>query len=436
MFGRNQNDDGYDRELADEASRIEYHSTDELLGKAQETPGVAWHEPAFDARADQQQHGWLAKGWDKVREPLADAAASKHLHTVQLRSLAAAEKARDQAYNIHAMHEVVLAPYQVRGPHAFTFYLIFMIVLSVGDAVGVASGAITNGELIPLAIIQGLASGGSAYSAGRVGAEVRHLYLAHRRVRQENSATLSPEHRGYEWLLQEPTDAARRIILGLVITSVVIALFIALAIFWLRATVSGDTSIGWIYGGLAAGVAGGSFLNAFLYADEVADKREAARHDYHSAEAYLLNLQTRLSSISEHERAAATVTATQTEYGHRAAAAADFVNSLKWVPNQRHPELFGHLISAERLGEGAAIIPAGPGFIRQGQAKQLDDAGIAAQFLNLSPAEQAERTNHADSPAEPDEPSGPRVVGLPNMSASDSAVDDEEDAAEEEGRRP
>jgi hypothetical protein len=132
----------------------------------------------------------------------------------------------------------------------------------------------------------------------------------------------------------------------MVCVAATIALLTAGGIFALRSGVEG-TSNGVIFACLALAVCLASVLNTYLYADEVADQIDSARHTHRRERRDHRKLSKR-RELRRYAKATAESESLTAEHELRARAAYHRVLALKWRVHRQNPGVAGHGPSKER----------------------------------------------------------------------------------------
>ena len=135
-------------------------------------------------------------------------------------------------------------------------------------------------------------------------------------------------------------DEGQKTVKAIVYTSVAVGTLISTGIFALRASVDGPLG-GLIYGALAAGIAGASFISSYVYADDAADAIDAAEKSYDKATKRYL----KLAGHTRLERALCASTEAESikaEHSARGKAATAAHEGLKHRVLRRNPGVAGH----------------------------------------------------------------------------------------------
>jgi hypothetical protein len=269
-------------------------------------------EDQYTAYADEQVKLHEAKGIALARQYARVAAKTAPTAGVVRQRIAdQQERVRDAAEHVRAI-TAALAPFARRGRFEKARYLVVTVLLLLGDIAGVAGAAIMLGEEPWLAVLQALASGTAAVTAGLVGAEVKDSRRA--RTCTRDPTGLPDELRPYAHLFTGG-DAGETLVKMLAGGTIVIVLALASAILALRSSTEG-TLAGIVFAGLAVAVSLASFLNVYTYTDEVADLIDSAGARLRRTE-HLLHRLSRNRSLRRHEDAVAAVASIEREQDAR-----------------------------------------------------------------------------------------------------------------------
>ncbi|MBB5790829.1 hypothetical protein [Jiangella mangrovi] len=347
MFGENRRAPGrHDRDDADEiidrcieaADGVTLRVVDHVHVQVRpDELGPTYLEAEFDELARELLPLHAERGERRARRHRARVARYE-ARAVAARARVAdlAESAR-AATTARAQALTVLGPLTRREPHAKFWYVLRWLLLVVGDVAGIAGAAILLGELVELALMQAVATGIAAVTAGLVGQDLRDLVLARRRHRDLDELTAEELRFARLFTAPRARDAVVKVMAGVAVT---IALLTAGGIFVLRSNVEG-TDNGIIFGCLAVAICCASAINSYVYADEVADlldraelaQRRATRRHARAA---------RSRAIRRHAEAMALADSITTEELQRGAAAAAHVRVLKWRILRQNPAVVGH----------------------------------------------------------------------------------------------
>lgn len=323
-------------DLVEAAADIRLHPVDEVRATTRPTVlGQTYVEAEFKHLAREQRELFRAEGHTTAREPgqtsqsLASFVAERQQAVVRQRRQAEETATRYR----HALE--ALRPFSTRSLQAKNWYLLVRFLLLVGDAAGVAAGAIMNGEIPALALAQAIATGLGAVVAGAmIGTDVKTSRIAH----QLRHSGLDLTEPALAFLAADddqagPVKAMRRIALT-------VAVLIGLSVFALRTSVDGFLG-GLIYLGLAIGVTLASAANSYTYTDPVDDHLHTLDRDYAKAESALndLTLDKDLLAAGEAEQAVRSI---RREHRYRGRAAAHRVHATLNGVLRNNPSVAGH----------------------------------------------------------------------------------------------
>ncbi len=328
--------------LADVAEGVALHRVDEA-GAVARPPhiGDTWVEMEYDALHAEQIALWEASGREASLRTEADAFGLRLAADAAERMLHEHKPVLAQAAGRYADTVEALSPFRRRPPGTKLLHYAAKTGLLLGDVVGVTVMGITIGDYPVLALLMSVSAAAAAVIAGLVGSELRDLRMALRRRREPG--TLSQIQVPFAHLFAG-IDGGVRIIKILCGASAAVALAIAASIFAGRADLDGAL-VGLIYGGIAAAVATASFIESYMYADEIADHIDAASANYEKELARHTRLAGSTAWRERHQKIAETESIIS-EHAARAEAAARHVQSVKWSILRRHPGVVGHGLSA------------------------------------------------------------------------------------------
>ncbi|WP_280407089.1 hypothetical protein, partial [Nocardia brasiliensis] len=245
----------------------------------------------------------------------------------------------------YARLSALLGPFAKRRSGSRWGYFLCLVLLLLGDIAGLGGAAISYGELPALALMQATSASLATVLAGVAGAEAK--YVKHAQERRNEDGTLTPELEPYRALLLGPLAGRKYVVLASSVAAL-IALFVSVGIFALRAVIEGQTS-GYVFGGLAIGIALGSWINSFRYADAVADKIDAARQDYRrEVRAHARLARSRPLALAERSLEQARLIRLQHKLEGEAAHAQ--VMAAKNLALQQNPGVVGHGPAASEIG--------------------------------------------------------------------------------------
>jgi len=323
-------------EAAAEARRLQPIDSAHMVARPA-TISSSYAEREYDELAAEQEPLWRAEG----------AVAARSADTQQCESQLAFKTARRQlklqrAVVLNAQHAYLnaleqLRPYRRREPGAKKWYLARWVLLLGGDIAGQAGAALSYGEHPLTAIPQALASGMAALTAGMVGGELRDLRSAARRHRDADG--LPVELQPWAHLFRVP-DRGRALALLAIGLGATAGLAIAGGIFSLRMVIEGSAA-GAVYGLLAVGITLASAVNAYFYADEVADQIDSAQADY-TRELTRAAALAGHPELRRHAASRAEAASIRDEHHARGEAARRHLSALKWRVLGNNPGVAGH----------------------------------------------------------------------------------------------
>ncbi|WP_019930562.1 hypothetical protein [Nocardia sp. BMG111209] len=301
-------------------------------------------EKEFDELGIEQLRAHTAIGEQAVTKPASTAAglelARQSSYEVIDANWPLVTTARDRYIQLAA----ALGPFAKRKSGSRWGYFVGLVLLLLGDIAGLGGAGIAYGEVPALAVMQATSASMATVLAGMVGSEFKYLKQAHERRKDDDA--LSDELEPYRALLLGPL-AGRKYVLVTSAIAALIALFVAVGIFALRATIEGQTS-GFVFGALAAGIALGSWINSFRYADAVADKIDVARQDYRRE----VRAHTKLARswpFVMAERALEKARLVRQHHALQGEAAYAQVMAAKYLALQQSPAVVGHGLAAGEI---------------------------------------------------------------------------------------
>lgn len=290
---------------------------------------------------------------DGLREsrPAAEQAASLKFQAGAAKRQALSNERRladMQEQHDHAHRWLQSFTHRPLGAHRL--YVVWFVLLGLGDAAGVFGATVLWGEVIPTAIGQALAVGAAAVAAGWVGGDVRERRDAKSRAGLAATGKVKPKVIKRYPALFAPVPPERDTYGVLLAVAVVIVVCLGAAIFALRAAVETSLLAGLIFGGLSVATALASFVNTWRHADQVADLLDRIDARYEAAMAEQLSLS---AAAPITRRAAAKQRALQIRAYHEALgnAASEHVLALKHGVHRRNAAVFGHGIAKSRVVE-------------------------------------------------------------------------------------
>jgi hypothetical protein len=309
--------------------------------------GETYVELERTALEDEQPPLWSAEGLQASRDAAKEAAglkpaasAAERLVTGHLPILAGGEDRHIRA------HEA-LGSYRRRAPGARKWHYLAKTGLLVGDVTTLAGSFIWLGEEPILATVMAVSAAVATVTAGLSGAEVRDVRARARRARPAED--LSEAQREYAHLFEHP-DKGWPFTKALCWVSGAVAGTIAASIFALRASLE-DPLVGLVFGGIAAAIAAASWIESYLYADDIADLLDTTEKDYQRE---LARHETLAASAAWRASDEALVEADSitAEYASRGEAAASHLRSLRFGILRRNPQVVGHGLPTEPTAIG------------------------------------------------------------------------------------
>lgn len=342
--------------LADELTDINLYLVDEARPVIRpDGVGGLYVEQEFDARSEEQPELWQARGEAAAREFSTHAAGLKgeaaDLEQLTVRQLLLEEQSMQELI----LFRRVLLKYTRRSKGERPLYWIRMPALLGGDVAGVAGSAIWLGEDPKLALLQAIASGVAAITAGAAAAEVKDARLA--RKRQKDPDKLTREEKAFAHLFKGP-DRGEFIVKLVVCGSLCIGALIGGAVFALRSTTEGATA-GVMFGLLAVAITLASWVSTYAYTDEVADLIETAerKHKRDRKDARELSGSKVRRTFAE---ATATAESVKVEFLKVGKAAAHAMKACKFVVLRNNPGVAGHGYAASERRSSRRYPPYEP----------------------------------------------------------------------------
>lgn len=320
------------------AEQIALQRIDEAAAVARPTNiGVTYVELESEALEDEQPPLFDAAGLDASREAAKEAAGLAPAASAAARLLDGHLPILQAAEDRHVAAHDALASFRRRPPSTQKWHYLTKAGLIVGDVTTLAGSFIWLGEEPILAAVMAVSAATATVTAGLSGTEVRDV-----RNRQRRASTLeqlSENQRPFAHLFGAP-DKGWAFVKALTWVSVSVAATIAIAIFALRSSLE-DPLVGLVFGGIAAAIAAASWIESYMYADDIADlldnadanyQLETARHERLAASA---PWQRREEALVEAESISA-------EHTKRGEAARHHMTSLRFGILRRNPQVVGH----------------------------------------------------------------------------------------------
>jgi hypothetical protein len=299
--------------------------------------GKTYLEDMGDERADQQVDLFEADGESTSRPHQEEQAANEDAATHEEFLIDTHAPVVTLAWEKYFALVTVLAGLVRRSPKEKAFYLGRMVLLMLGDVVGVAGGAIVLGEVPWLAVLQATAAAVAAVTSGLLGSEIKDARLARKRKRDPKS--LTEAEKPFAHLFQGP-DAGEYIVKLMAFGSLSIVVFLGIGIFMLRTSTEGAAA-GVVFGCIAMAVAVASWINTFHYTDELADLLETSEISAKSSTSFHQEL-TAAPARSIVAREQASVQSIQKEAKARGQAAAHQVRAMVLARLVGQVSIVGH----------------------------------------------------------------------------------------------
>lgn len=316
--------------------------------------GMSVRPDTAESYVEQEFGHYAEEQYDKHDADGIHEATSAHEQaaSLELRADKAKRRAEENAPRLKAMQEQHdhawhwLLPFVHRAPGAHGLYLTWFLLLMLGDTAGVFGAALMWGELWPVALAQALSSGAAAVAAGWSGADVRERRDAKARAHVASTTDLPGDLSRYPSLFA-PVPEERDTYGVLLAVAAMVVVFLATAIFALRAAVEVSLLAGFIFGGLAAATALGSFVNSWRHADQISDLLERFTEKYEVTVEEHTQL---ILDPAPAQRDGAATRATLIEAYHQklGVAAKHGVLALSVGILRRNPQIFGHGVVANR----------------------------------------------------------------------------------------
>jgi len=298
---------------------------------------ATWVEQEYDELESEQAPLWAASGTEESREAAIEAAGLTPAASAAERLLSGHAAVLEQAETRLIDTTEALAPFRRRPVRSKLWHYAIKGGLLCGDIAGISTAAIWMGEIPAIAIVMSTSAAIATVVAGLTGTEVRDHRAGLRRRRE--AETLTEKQSAFQHLFTG-IDDGKHIVKAMLGVSVAVGSIIAASIFALRATIEGPL-VGLVYGGIALAIAAASFIESYMYADEVADQIDHAENDYAKA----LIRHTKLAASEpwkQREEKTTEATSINSEHSARGKAAQDRLRALKWGILRRNPGVVGH----------------------------------------------------------------------------------------------
>lgn len=331
-----------------QAEQIALQPVDEACAVSRpDTIGETYVEMERCALEDEQPPLFHAAGLDASRTPAKEAAglkpaasAAERLVEGHLPILKAAEERHTQAHD-------ALGALRSRAPGAAKWHYLAKTGLLIGDVTTLAGSFIWLGEEPVLATVMAVSAAVATVTAGLSGREVRDIRNRARRALA--SEELAPALQEYGHLFKHP-DKGWSFVKALSWVSVAVASTIAASIFALRASLE-DPLVGLVFGGIAAAIAAASWIESYMYADDISDVLDTTEKDYQRE----LARHERLAASAPwriREEAVVEADSIVEEHEKRGEAAEHHLRSLRYGILRRNPHVVGHGPAAEPTAIG------------------------------------------------------------------------------------
>lgn len=306
-----------------------------------------WVSPEYDELTLEQHElheataDELARGADVEAAGLDPAAsAASRLVEGHLQLLQAAEARYVDTHD-------ALASFCRRPANSKKWHQLTKAGLLVGDVTTLAGSFIWLGEEPILAAVMAVSAAVATVTAGLSGGEVRDIRNRERRARPPEQ--LSEKQQPFAHLFEAP-DRGWRFVKALSWVSVSVAGTIAAAIFALRATLE-DPLVGLVFGGIAAAIAAASWIESYMYTDDVADLLDVTNADY-QREVARHNALAASEPWKRREKALIAGKSIRAEHKHRGSAAGHHLQALLNGILRRNPQTAGNGPAADTTAVG------------------------------------------------------------------------------------
>jgi hypothetical protein len=325
------------------AEQVTLQRVDEATAMPRPTSiGDTYAETENEALEVEQPELFSAAGLDASRNAAIEAAGLELAGTAGGRLLEGHATVLEASEQRLLATLAALASFRRRPPKAERWHYIAKGAFLFGDIAGIASAAIMLGEIPGVAVVMAISAAAATVVAGLSGGEVRDVRARDRRARPLDQ--LSEVQAPFAHLF-EANDEGWRFVKALCWVSVSVAAIIACGIFALRASVD-DPLVGAVFGGIAAAIAAASWIESYMYADDIADLITHATADYQHA----LELHQHLAESpvwKQWQEALTEADSITGEHQHRGAAARHHLRSLRYGILRRNPHIVGHGPAAE-----------------------------------------------------------------------------------------
>lgn len=325
-------------QIVEDAHAVTLKLSDTVDAKPRPSDVASYYvEDEYDERAEQQRTLLTHEG---------HAAAEPHQRTARALAptaagvdfvLALAKLSLGAAQEQWRRAERVLRPLVRRPAHAKATYYFFLAAFLLGDVAGIAGAQILRGEVPSLAVAQAVSAAAATVAAGFVGRDLRDL--ERHRYRARRPELLGEGLADYQHLFQGRHDGGR-LVGRMVVLAAAMAVFLGVGVFALRGSVEGALG-GLVYAMLAVAIAGGSALNAWCYADDVADLLDGMGKQVRAAERRVLTL-ARDKDVRRRNDALEAARSIHVQHQALGRAAWRLMRALKLMILRENPQVAGH----------------------------------------------------------------------------------------------
>ena len=309
--------------------------------------GETYGETEQKALEDEQPPLFTAAGLESSRESATEAAGLRPAATAAERLVEGHLPILKAAEDRHTQAHAALGSFRRRPPGATKWHYLAKTGLLVGDVTTLAGSFIWLGEEPSLATVMAVSAAVATVTAGLSGGEARDVRNRARRARPAEE--LPEAQRPYAHLFEYP-DTGWPFVKALSWVSVAVAATIATSIFALRSSLE-DPLVGLVFGGIAAAIAAASWIESYMYADDIADLLDTTEKDYQRE----LTRHERLAAATPwraREEALVQADSIAAEHEKRGEAAAHHLRSLRFGILRRNPQVVGHGPAAEPTAIG------------------------------------------------------------------------------------
>ncbi len=299
--------------------------------------GDTYVELESEALEDEQPPLFDAAGLEASRNPAKEAAGLASAASAAERlldgHLPILQAAQDRSVATHD----ALASFRRRPPNTQKWHYLTKAGLIVGDVTTLAGSFIWLGEEPILAVVMAVSAATATVTAGLSGTEVRDVRNRQRRARSFEE--LTEKQQQFAHLFEAP-DQGWPFVKALSWVSVSVAGTIAASIFALRSSLE-DPLVGLVFGGIAAAIAAASWIESYMYADDIADLLDNTDAGY-QRETYRHERLAGSTTWQRREEALVEAESITAEHAKRGEAARHHMRSLRFGILRRNPQVVGH----------------------------------------------------------------------------------------------